>query len=239
MGNNSFFQFKQFTINQSDCAMKVGTDGVLLGSWTEIKSANYILDIGTGTGLIALMLAQKSSAQINAIEINELAGKQAAENFATSPWNKRVQVHICSFQDFFISSTEKYDLIVSNPPYFSESLKNPSESRCLARHNDELSQQDLLIGVQQLLRKTGRFCVIFPVKEGNNFIDLAEKNNLFCTKKTNVYSNFNTSIKRLLIEFSPTPSDVPLINNLVIETGERHSYTEQYKTLTKDFYLNF
>ena len=126
---NDYFKFKQFTIHQDKCAMKVGTDGVLLGAWAECANAKGILDIGTGTGLIALMIAQRSNAKIDAVEIDETASKQAKENIKKSLWNDRIEILNISFQDFSKSTNEKYDLIVSNPPYFQNSLYAPDEKR--------------------------------------------------------------------------------------------------------------
>ena len=149
-----FFQFKQFTVWHDKCAMKVGTDGVLLGAWTPVESSARILDIGTGTGLVALMLAQRCSASVIALEIDGKAAQQAAENITRSPWGSRIEV-VC--QDFRLYSNKnnslKYDTIVSNPPYFTDSLKCPDSQRNTARHNDNLSYEELLKGVSNLFRQ--------------------------------------------------------------------------------------
>ena len=178
--SDSAFRFRQFTIHQDKCAMKVGTDAVLLGSWVDPKNAHQILDIGTGTGLIALMLAQKSSAEIDAIDIDESACQQAKENFRISPWFSRVKIYHHSLQGFSETSEKKYDLIVSNPPYFHHASKPPEEARLNARHNDQLSFSELIAGVKKLLTDNGRFCLILPCKEGTEFIDLAQMSGLFC-----------------------------------------------------------
>ena len=151
--------------------MKVGTDAVLLGSWVDPKSAEHILDIGTGTGLIALMLAQKSPAEIDAVDIDENACRQAEENFNSSPWAGRVHIFHQSFQEFSTTTKLQYDLVVSNPPYFHHASKPPEEARLNARHNDQLSFIELAEGVKKILNSSGRFCLILPSKEGFEFID--------------------------------------------------------------------
>lgn len=232
------FQFKQFTIRQDKCAMKVGTDGVLLGAWAEVKDTKRILDIGAGTGLISLMLAQRSSAQIDAVELNEDAANQAAENVAVSTWSCRINVHTSSIQNFAQQSTQTYDCIVSNPPYFQQSLKSPSEHRSIARHTDELSFGELLTAVDALLSEDGQFSVILPSTESEIFIPLAETLALYCNKKTAVIPREGAAAKRYLMSFCRTKQNLE-VDNLVIETNARHVYSEQYIELTKDYYLKF
>jgi tRNA1Val (adenine37-N6)-methyltransferase len=233
----SSFRFKQFTIHQDRCAMKVGTDGVLLGAWADCVHAARILDIGTGTGLIALMLAQRSRAVIDAIEIDEAAARQATENVLQSPFADRISVSLISFQEFYQKNNLKYDLIVSNPPYFNRSLKPPAENRTTARHTDTLPFEALINGVKNLLADSGHFALILPTAEGEEFIVLAEKADLFCVKKVSVYPREDGVVKRLLLLFSAKKSDCKL-SDLVIETAGRHIYSEEYKNLTKDFYLD-
>lgn len=232
--SNHYFQFKQFTVNQQRTAMKVGTDGVLLGAWTDVKNANSILDIGTGTGLIALMLAQRSNAAIDAIEIEENAYMQATENVQASIFNDRIKVIHCSLQDF--KPTKKYDLIVSNPPYFVESLKNPVQEKALARHNDALSQEDLLAFAEKYLSENGRLAVILPVEQGRAMREKAKDYSLFCHRLTRVIPCEGANAKRLLLEFSR--ENQPYEETaLQIETDKRHIYSDEFKRLTKDFYL--
>ncbi len=232
------FVFKQFKILQDKCAMKVGTDSVLLGSWVNTDNIKSILDIGTGTGIIALMLAQKSGAYIDAIDIDENAAIQAAENAKQSIWKDRIFIHHIALQKFEFESNKKYDLIVSNPPYFVDSSKAIEESRTNARHTDQLAYADLLNGVLKLLNTTGKFYVILPTKEGELFRDMAEERKLFLTKLTRVKTRSDKSEKRLLMRFEfirkTFSEDV-----IVIEQDERHSYTPEYKALTKDYYLGF
>ncbi|MCE9538325.1 MAG: methyltransferase [Bacteroidetes bacterium] len=231
------FVFKQFKILQDKCAMKVGTDAVLLGSWVNTSNAKTILDIGTGTGIIALMLAQKSDATIDAIDIDKNAFVQASENIAGCKWKERIQIHHISLQQYCTNSS-KYDLIVSNPPYFVDSSKASEESRTNARHTDQLPFSDLLNGVLNLLNPTGSFYVILPTKESQVFRDMAEEQNLFLTKLTRVITLADRPEKRLLMQFEFTKKTVEE-NFITIEKDERHSYTDEYKELTKDYYLAF
>ncbi|MDP2113785.1 MAG: methyltransferase, partial [Bacteroidota bacterium] len=164
MPRNNYFQFKQFRIIQDKSAMKVGVDGVLLGVWANVSGAKRILDIGTGTGLIALMMAQRNAdARIDAVEIEPDAFQEAVYNIQQSPWNERIQIELCSFQEFAGKAGLKYDLIVSNPPYFTNGHKAPLENRATARHSDSLSLGDLISGAIGLLNETGKIALVLPV----------------------------------------------------------------------------
>jgi len=233
---NPYFSFKQFTVYHDQCAMKVGIDGVLLGVWAEIGSAKRILDIGTGTGLIALMLAQLSDSNVVAIDIDEHAVLQARENVCNSPWLDRVEVFESSLQDFATSSTPLFDLIVSNPPYFVNSLKAPSESRRVARHDDTLTHEELIENAMKLLNPQGRLCIILPVNEGLQCVKFALSCGLYCSKQVMVYPKPDVAAKRVLLEFSLQKADT-VISELTIETGERHHYSPEFCELAKDFYL--
>ena len=233
---NSYFQFKQFRVEQGQCAMKVGTDGVLLGVWTDVSGAQSILDVGTGTGLIALMLAQRSPAAIYGIEIDENAAAQAIENVNNSPWSDSIKIEAVSLQTFAENTNCRFDLIVSNPPYFNKSLKNPDAQRSAARHTDSLSQKELITAACMLLTGTGRLSVILPPAEGLEFILQAEELGLYCSKKTKVIPRIGASEKRLLLEFSQTKV-VCKEDSLLIEK-ERHGYSDEFKELTKGYYLD-
>jgi len=219
--------------------MKVGTDGVLLGAWAPIDHRPFsVLDIGAGTGLIALMLAQRSHAeQIDAIEIDENAFEQCVDNFENSPWNDRLFCFHASLDDFMDDlEDEEYDLIVSNPPFYSEDYKTENESRDLARFQDALPFEDLAEAASVLLSETGVLAVIVPHKEETRLIALAKECDLFPLKITRVKGTPTSEIKRSLLAFSFTEiADFP-INELIIETA-RHQYTEEYTALTQDFYL--
>lgn len=232
------FEFKQFTISQAKCAMKVGTDAVLLGAWVDTDGAKQILDVGTGTGVIAMMLAQKSTATITAVDIDSETSAEASCNFNQSLWNDRLSSIHLSFQEFASSSTQKFDLIVSNPPYFIDAFKSTEQARNKARHADELPFEELISGVLKLLQPHGRLCVILPTREGITFRELASENGLYLNKIMHVKTTQYKDEKRQLLQFS-------LINQklteetLIIEQEERHSYSQDYIELTKDFYLSF
>lgn len=248
---NDFFSFKQFTIHQDRCAMKVGTDGVLLGVLSPIDAQNVlssekenseykILDIGTGTGLVALMLAQRTGgkAKISAVEIDLEAALQARENASNTPW--QIDVYNNSIQDFAHVCQEKFDLIVSNPPYFINSLKAPDKNRNTARHTDTLSFEDLVGSAEKLLADEGRFTVIIPCSSENDFIEISKGSNLFAESIIRVLPKVGKEAKRSVITFV-RDADINNCNTnvteLVIETESRHCYTEEFKRLTADFYL--
>lgn len=238
MGKNNWFQFKQFRITQQKAAMKIGTDAVLLGAWAEVSNAQKILDIGTGTGIIALMLAQRSEAQIKALEIEENAADEAAENFLNSPWSERISVENSSFQEFAKKSKNKYDCIVSNPPYFGNNLKSASKNLAIARHNDLLPITELVQGTSKLLSETGTLSLIFPVETALKFSELATKNNLYLVRLTEVSHTPLSKAHRYLLEFSK--KKVPLKKDVLnIKTEDGLDYSQAYKSLTHDFYLKF
>lgn len=217
--------------------MKVGTDGVMLGAWADILNVTTALDIGTGSGVIALMLAQRSNAIIDAVEIDYDSANQAKENIIHSPWNKRIRILHCPFQQFYRTCNTKYDLIVSNPPYFTRSLKSPSIIKSLVRHADELPNNDLIEGVVKLLHPNGRFCGVFPYSEGNVFIAQAANSGLYCNKKLNISSRPDKPVIRMLIELSF--AKIKTSDESIIIHDELGDYSHQYRELTKDFYLAF
>jgi len=216
--------------------MKVGIDGVLLGSWAGVDNVRSILDIGTGTGLIALMLAQRSNAKITVIDVNKNAILQAVENVEKSPWNNRITVLENSIQEFSLQATLRYDLIVSNPPYFVNSLKTPDESRTTARHTDTLTHEDLIVCAMKLLSSDGKICLILPVEEGLKCSEFAESKGLFCTQKVTVFPKPEANPKRLLLEFGWQKVHC-VETELIIEADVRHQYSPEFSALAKDFYL--
>ena len=234
--SNPYFRFKQFTVFHHQCAMKVGIDGVLLGAWASVENSQRVLDIGTGTGLIALMIAQRCDAQIDAIDIAPDAIRQATENVHQSPWKNRIELHEVAVQNFSDSASNSYDLIVSNPPFFINSTKAPLEKRNTARHTDTLSHEELLQHAHGMLNDTGRICLILPVIEGQKCIDQALRLGLHCTKEIAVFPKPNVLAKRLLLEFSFVATE-KITNNLIIESEERHQYSPEFTLLAKDFYL--
>ena len=234
----SKFQFKQFSIEQDRCAMKIGTDGVLLGAWAPIAHQPYsILDIGTGTGIIALMLAQRSNAaQIDALEIEENAYEQATDNFENSPWNERLFCFHAGLDEFMEEPEDEYDLIVSNPPFYAEDYKTNDDQRDLARFQDALPFEDLIEAADLLLSENGILAVIIPFKEEERFLAIANEFELYPTHITRVKGTPTTEIKRSLLALSRNKIDNTTTNELVIEIG-RHEYTPEYIELTQEFYL--
>jgi tRNA1Val (adenine37-N6)-methyltransferase len=237
---NAPFQFKEFSVNQNKTAMKIGTDGVLLGAWCTVDDyADSILDIGSGTGLIALMLAQRCEAMtIDAVEVDENAYEQTVENFENSDWGDRLYCYNATFQDFaneIAEEEETYNLIVTNPPFYTDNFETNNASRNKARFTSSLSFEDLISGVVKILSSDGKFAVILPYKEAQYFIKIAHANGLFLNRKCNVQGNPKSVIKRSLLEFSFSEKEINEAH-LIIETS-RHNYTEDYINLTKDFYL--
>ena len=233
MSTQKPFRFKQFNVDDSKCAMKVGTDGVLLGAWTDVSAAETILDIGTGCGVIALMAAQRSNARITAIDIDESAALQSKENFLASPWHERIEaIHIAvqQFQPDYL-----FDLIICNPPFFKNALKTPDPERNLARHNDTLSFESLVSQVNRLLSETGKFVFILPVDEAFEVIHIASSRNLHINRCCNVYSREDKLPNRILAELSRKESADPVELFTIRDLNNR--YTAEYKELTKDYYL--
>ncbi len=233
---NSYFSFKQFTIFQDKSAFKVGTDGVLLGASADLTGASNILDIGAGSGLISLMLAQRCSATITAIEPDNDSYIQCCENVNRTDWRNRIKVANTDLRNFD-PPVERFDLIVTNPPYFYNSLKSPDPRKSAARHNDSLSSDEILEGVIRLMNENGRLELIMPYVEGNVFIADASKYGLYCYNVLKIKPLPESEIRRLILSFSKIKR-APSEKFLTIEHG-RHQFTEDYINLTKDFYLKF
>ena len=218
--------------------MKVGTDGVLLGAWVDISGTQQILDIGTGTGLIALMLAQRcQQALIDAVDINEDACIQARENVERSPWSKHIKVYHCSVQDYATTCLKRYALLVSNPPFFENAYKAQELARTVARHSDSLQQVDILQVAQQLLCEDGRLAVIYPPETANIFHKKAEAFGFFCNRKLCVKTTLASQTKRILMELSKSKSQYQK-TTITLEAA-RHVYTSEFIALIKDFYLKY
>jgi tRNA1Val (adenine37-N6)-methyltransferase len=218
--------------------MKIGTDGVLLGAWAPVEQNPFsILDIGTGTGIIALMLAQRSTAQqIDALEIDEQAYEQATDNFENSPWNDRLFCFHAGLDEFMEEPEDEYDLIVSNPPFYGEDYKTNNDQRDLARFQDSLPFEDLIEAADLLLSENGILAVIIPFKEEDRFLAIAKEFELYPTKITRVKGTSTAEIKRSLLALSRNKTTLFSIDELTIEIG-RHEYTPEYIALTQDFYL--
>lgn len=231
------FYFKQFVIHQDKCKMKVGTDGVLLGAWAEAPEVHSALDIGAGTGLIAIMLAQRiQDAHIDCVEIDQPSYEQAMENIAISPWSDRIQAIYAPVQEYARQASQRYDLIVSNPPFFSGGTFSSQDDRASVRHTVKLPHGDLLGAVRTLLAPEGRFCVILPYIEGLRFEELARNYNLYCTKLTEVLTKADKPIERLLMQFERQVKSLEH-SRLVIRKEQDGDWTEEYTGLTGAFYL--
>ena len=221
--------------------MKVGTDAVLLGAWCSLENhPESILDVGAGTGIISLMMAQRIDAMtIDAVEIDEKAYEQCVENFELSDWADRLFCYNASFEEFaeelFEEEEETYDLIISNPPFYADAFETNNESRNKARFTSSLTFQNLIVGASKILSKTGEFSVIIPFKEEQEFVAIANQNSLFLNKVCRVKGTATSEIKRSLLTFSFQEKTIEE-EELIIEIS-RHQYTEKYINLTKDFYL--
>ena len=237
---NNYFDFKKFRINQEGSAMKVGTDGVLLGAWTDIEGAERILDVGTGSGLIAIMLAQRSAknVKIDAVEIDSSAYEQAVDNSNNCPWHSKISICHQSFQDYEKQNFGAYDRIVSNPPYFMNGLKAKNDARTKARNADHLPFEDLLNGAKNMLKPTGTLSVVLPIEEGNYFERIARLNGFCLKRKVSVLPNPGKLAKRFLLEFALEETEVKEYE-ISVENGQRHVYSPEYIELTKAFYLKF
>ncbi|WP_296380664.1 methyltransferase [Winogradskyella sp.] len=234
---NKPFQFKEFSVNQDKCAMKIGTDSVILGAWTSIEHHPFsVLDIGAGTGVLSLMLAQRSHAEnIEALEIDADAYEQCSENFESSPWADRLFCYHASLLEFVEEIEDKYNLIICNPPFYSEDYKTDNKARDIARFNDAMPFEHLLYAISHLLSDDGLFSVVIPYKEEDNFIALALKVGLYLNRSLHVKGNPDSTFKRSLLEFSFNEVEIET-SELIIETT-RHQYTKDYINLTKYFYL--
>lgn len=233
---DDFFTFKQFRVMHRKSIMKVGTDGVLLGAYVDCKNASRILDIGTGTGLLCLMLAQKCNATIHGIDINAEAVEVAKFNVEQSNWHERIEIFHSSVQDF--SPDGKYDLIVSNPPFYTTDVVAPEKGRALARHDISLNISDLALAINRFLSSKGHCYVIYPTEQCLQFEKEAEKLGLYPTARLYISSHPDTPPIRTIVEMS-RESQEPFCDSLYIENGARHDFSENYKSLTKDYYLKF
>ena len=230
------FRFKQFIVHHDRCAMKVGTDAVLLGAWTNVAGAKTILDIGTGSGILSLMLAQRtpSNTKIDAVEIEQSDFLQATENARHSPWPEKINVHHTSIQTY--QTQTQYDLIICNPPFFVNSLLPPSPSRKQARHTGALSNGDLLAAVKRLLSRAGTFSVILPTAEGVQFQSAAKEFGLYPSRLLAFFPRKQKTSERWLMEFTFKQQSAPTEKLILHDQGNQ--WSDEYKALTGDFYLH-
>lgn len=232
------FRFKQFSVWHNQCAMKVGTDAVLLGAWVNIGHVSTVLDVGTGCGIIALMCAQRSTATIDAVEIDQSAFEQARENFHKSTWNERITAHYDSFRNFASSCTKMYDVVVSNPPFFRSSLKPPDALRSTARHDERLNYESLLFFSRKLCTDTGKLALIIPAGDAGYFTDKAFFSGFHMVRKTMVCSHKGRSPVRCMLELSGVITSDCITNELCIRKERSNEYTDEYIELTREFYLH-
>ena len=233
------FQFKKFTIKQEHCAFKVGTDSVILGAWANPENALRILDIGTGSGVLALMMAQKSSAEISAIDIDQGAFTQAKVNVENSTWKNRIQIHHSSIQDYADQCPHTFDIIITNPPYFSSKIHADGTSKATARNNSQLPFDELAKASIKLLSKNGKLYLVLPTDQALRFRKTAEKAGLVLSKLLRVQTKPGESFeKRHLMLFQKTTFHYSE-EILVIEKDNTREYTDAYRKLTQDFYLAF
>ena len=237
MGRNDWFEFKKFRIEQKETPMKVGTDGVLLGAWTPVENTFRILDVGTGTGLIALMLAQRCEAFIDAVEINEKAFREAGYNFSQSIWKERLRIFHEDFQNFSSNQDHQYDLVVTNPPFFVNSLKTSDRHLAVAKHDINLTYAQLISKSVKLLKSNGRLSLIVPFENLDTVRESARLAGFYLKTRLDVITKAGNSPIRVLLEFSLIPV-FPEKEQIILkeETGE---FSENFKKLTSSYYLNF
>jgi len=235
---NNYFKFKQFTIHQEHAVFKITTDSVLLGAWAGLDGARHILDIGTGTGILALMAAQRCDADIVAIEPDRTSCMQAGLNITTSPWYNRIKLINSTLQDYIPENNMLFDAIITNPPFFVNSLPNPDLQKATARHSLTLSHDELITHAIRLLTSGGALHLVLPVSEAEKLISLAARNGLICQKRLNVKPAPSQPPVRVLMTLGRQKNE-PEESTIIIEKGGRHHYSDDYVSLTKDFYLKF
>lgn len=218
--------------------MKIGTDAVLLGAWTDLGNAKQILDIGTGCGILALMLAQRSEAGIDAVEIDPASADEALHNFKLSPWSGRLQVYREDFRLFAEKISKKYDLIISNPPFFSNSLKSPFPGRNISKHDEQFKLEELFRIATHLLKPGGNFSIILPYPNSSWILDPSKDFRLFLTRLVKIYPQPEKECNRILLEFSNIEATNYRESRLEIRDNQGR-YTVEYKKLTGDYYLKF
>jgi tRNA1Val (adenine37-N6)-methyltransferase len=235
---NSYFKFKQFTVHQEHAPFKITTDSVLLGAWAQLEGAKNILDIGTGTGILALMAAQRTDAHIVAIEPDPGSYMQAGLNISNSPWHNRISLINTRVQDYFPAAGLLFDAVITNPPFFIDSLPNPDAGKAMARHSLTLSFGDLIEAALRLMNPSGTLQLVLPVNEATLFIEMAGSFGLYCQRKHFVKPTPAITPSRVLMTLGQERTGIGE-STIVIEKGGRHHFSDEYVSLTKDFYLKF
>lgn len=237
MGKNNYFQFKQFRVDQERAAMKVGIDGVLLGAWADFDHEQRILDVGAGTGLLSLMAAQRTmESRVDAVEIEPEAAEEAVQNFSNSPWSERLQLFVSPFQHF--ETAEKYDHIISNPPFFEDSPKSNDHKRAKARHADSLTLSDLLTKAVKVMAPQSKISLVLPADKEDRLRYLALTFGFYVSRFARVFPDETKKSHRILVELSPEYK-VDFLESIYVRNAVSGEYTDQYRKLTKDFYLAF
>lgn len=235
--NKYRFRFKQFGVNDSECAMKVGTDGVLIGAWANIVQSQKVLDVGSGSGLISLMIAQRSNATIIGIEIDEPAATQSKYNIDASPWANRITIINSNFIEWATNTNQRFDHIVSNPPFFNSGPTAPNTSRAIARHNNSLDYGNLIKFSKELLSENGRMSIISPIERKEDIIFYSELEELHISRLTQVYSKIGGKATRFLWELSKNKRATEYSSISIRDCN--NNFSQEYIDLTNDFYLNF
>lgn len=236
--SGNYFKFKQFTVHQEHAPFKITTDSVLLGAWAQLAGAGNILDIGTGAGILALMSAQRTEANIVAVEPDPGAFMQAGLNISDSPWHERITLINTRVQDYFPEAGLLFDAVITNPPFFVDSLPNPDPGKAMARHSLTLSFRELLDAALRLTTPSGKLHLVLPVSEATLFIQMAASLGFYCNRKLIVKPTPEISPSRVLMSLGYSQDNVEE-STMVIEKGGRHNYSDEYVSLTKDFYLKF
>jgi tRNA1Val (adenine37-N6)-methyltransferase len=231
------FQCKQFSISHHKSSMPIGTDALLLGAWADVEHCAYAMDIGTGCGIIAIMIAQRCQAHIDAIDCDSSSVEEASYNVKRTPWAERINVHHSWLQEF--CSKERYDLIVCNPPYFIRGIDCRSTSRTKARQEECFEMDDLFSFSCKALHASGSLCLIYPTERKNDLVEQALKHGLFAKNITFIYPTPYKKSKRVLMQFVKEIQGETKECSLTVETGVRHEYTQEYKALTSAFYTAF
>lgn len=236
---NTYFQFKQFTIQQSRAALKVCTESCLFGAYIPVTQSNHILDIGTGTGVLALMLAQRStSAPVKGIEIDRPSFEDAQDNFLNSPWKDRMRIEYTNVKEYVKHTRDRFDLIVCNPPFFIQQLKSPNERTNTALHGNELQPSDLYHIVNTLITEEGKFYVLLPEIEMQPLIKQFKEENWQLIDHLSIYQKENKKVFRIVAGFCRTSSSIPPILSKLVIHEEQGNYTEAFRDLLKDYYLH-
>jgi tRNA1Val (adenine37-N6)-methyltransferase len=230
------FRFKQFSIRHDHCIMKVGTDGVLLGAYAGVINSEKILDIGTGSGLIAIMLAQRSNAMVEGIEIDGPSARQAMQNAASCLWHDRIMITHTSFQGYYQHHRNEFDIVVCNPPFFPDHLKSKNENRNLARHSVSLNFSELAHGIRLVMKPAGACWLILPCSETGRFLETARNEGLFLIHELNIFPKEGKMPHRKIISLGSENIQPPTVASLIIRNSDDH-YTGEYKKLTRSFYL--